>query len=186
MGSAPLEGNAMIEFRILRILFTGILIFNVPFFSARGAANQDRQKPTVIVVVGAAGSEEYGAQFVESAGLWKQACSKGDAQLIAIGLDEVAEADDLTMLQGKLAGESKQANAAALWLVLIGHGTYDGKTAKFNLRGPDLSADDLADWLKPFSRPIAVINAASSSAPFLSKLSRQGRVVITATKSGFE
>jgi hypothetical protein len=44
----------------------------------------------------------------------------------------------------------------------------------------------LAEWLKPFSRPIAVINTASSSAPFLGKLSAQGRVVITATKSGFE
>ena len=220
--------------RIMAILFTGILIFNVPVFSARGAphesnhngaaspkdetlsrgaANQDRQKPTVIVVVGAAGTPEYGAQFAEWAGLWKKSCSKGDTRFIAIGLDPrlrgdisprlpagvprplagakapaeagVAEADDHIMLQEILAGESKQTDAA-LWLVLIGHGTYDGKTAKFSLRGPDLSADDLADWLKPFSRPIVVINAASSSAPFLSKLSRQGRVVITATKSGFE
>jgi hypothetical protein len=139
----------------------------------------------MIVVVGAAGTPEYRARFAESAGLWKKSCSKGDAQFIAIGLDEFAEADDRTMLQETLAGESKQADTA-LWLVLIGHGTYDGKTAKFNLRGPDLSADDLAEWLKPFSRPIAVINTASSSAPFLGKLSAQGRVVITATKSGFE
>jgi len=182
MGSAPLERNAV---RIIAMLFTGILIFNVPVFSARGVANQDRQKPTMIVVVGAAGTGEYGARFAEWAGLWKKSCSKGDAQFIAIGLDEVAEADDRTMLHETLAGESKQADAA-LWLVLIGHGTYDGKTAKFNLRGPDLSADDLAEWLKPFSRPIAVINTASSSAPFLGKLSAQGRVVITATKSGFE
>ena len=26
-----------------------------------------------------------------------------------------------------------------LWLVLIGHGTFDGRTARFNLRGPDVS-----------------------------------------------
>jgi hypothetical protein len=202
MGSAPLEGNAVINFQfsiydfqlqivnrrssiLARVLFAGILIFNVPVFSARGAANENRQKPTVIVVVGAAGTPEYGAQFAEWAGLWKKSCSNGDAQFTAIGLDEVVEADDRTMLQETLADESKQANAA-LWLVLIGHGTYDGKTAKFNLRGPDLSADDLAEWLKPFSRPIAVINTASSSAPFLSKLSAQRRVIITATKSGFE
>jgi len=44
----------------------------------------------------------------------------------------------------------------------------------------------LAEWLKPMQRPVVVINTTSSSAPFLSKLSAPGRVVITATKSGFE
>jgi hypothetical protein len=42
MGSAPLERNAV---RIIAILFTGILIFNVPVFSARGVANQDIRNP---------------------------------------------------------------------------------------------------------------------------------------------
>jgi hypothetical protein len=73
-----------------------------------------------------------------------------------------------------------------LWLVLIGHGTFDGRTAKFNLRGPDLSAEDLAGWLKPLARPIAVIDTTCASSPFLKALSSPGRVVITATKSGFE
>ena len=73
-----------------------------------------------------------------------------------------------------------------LWLVLIGHGTYDGKFAKFNLRGPDLAADELAGWLKPLTRPVAVIDGSSASAPFLKALSASNRVVITATKSGFE
>ena len=31
----------------------------------------------------------------------------------------------------------------ALWLVLIGHGTFDGKTARFGLRGPDVTP---AEW----------------------------------------
>jgi len=70
--------------------------------------------------------------------------------------------------------------------VLIGHGTFDGKEAKFNLRGPDLSAAELADWLKPVRRPLAVINCASSSGPFINKLSATNRVIVTATKSGFE
>jgi hypothetical protein len=84
-----------------------------------------------------------------------------------------------------LTSESTQTTAA-LWLVLIGHGTFDGRTAKFNLRGPDISANDLAEWLKPMLRPVVVINTASASAPFLKELSALGRVVITATKSGFE
>jgi hypothetical protein len=198
MDSAPLEGDAM---KLVTILFVGILIadmhaspqgvlmtdrrVDVAVSSENSAAYQDYQKPTVIVVIGAAGAKEYGAQFAKWAHLWEEACSKGDAKFVSIGLDEVEGSNDHTKLRKTLAGESQQTTAA-LWLVLIGHGTFDGRTAKFNLRGPDISADDLAEWLMPLHRPIAVINTASSSAPFLSKLSAQGRVVITATKSGYE
>ncbi len=210
MDPAPLEGDAM---RLVTILLVGILTVDVTAFSANVTTvfsqeskngSQDFQKTTVIVVVGAAGIEEFGAQFAKSASLWEEACSKGDAKFAVIGLDKIegspalalpefslsqessgARANDCTTLQKMLADESKQTTTA-LWLVLIGHGTFDGRTAKFNLRGPDISADDLAEWLKPLLRPIVVINTASSSAPFLSKLSAQGRVVITATKSGYE
>ena len=63
---------------------------------------------------------------------------------------------------------------------------FDGQEAKFNLRGPDLSATNLAAWLQPFKRPLAIINCASASAPFLTKLSAPGLVVITSTRSGYE
>ncbi len=162
-----------------------VFVFTLAAACAQGAADEEPQKPTIIVVVGAAGSPEYGAQFVKWARLWEQACSKGGAKFAAIGLDEVQNSDDLTTLQQTLTGESQQTDAA-LWLVLIGHGTFDGRTAKFNLRGPDISGADLAEWLKPLKRPLVVINTASSSAPFLSRLSGPERVVITATKSGFE
>jgi hypothetical protein len=69
---------------------------------------------------------------------------------------------------------------------LIGHGTFDGKEAKFNLRGPDFSAGELADWLKPFTRPLAVIDTSSSSAPFMGKLAAKNRVVVTSTRSGYQ
>jgi hypothetical protein len=139
----------------------------------------------VIVVAGAAGTPEYAPQFARWASLWEQACSKGGAEFIAIGLDEDETSPDRARLQETLAKQSQQT-AAPLWLVLIGHGTFDGKIARFNLRGPDLSAGDLAAWLKPITRPLAVINTASASAPFMKELSVPGRVVITATKSGFE
>ena len=98
--------------------------------------------------------------------------------------EEVGQASSLA--EGSRAGTRDLPPSSALWLVLIGHGTFDGRTAKFNLRGPDLSASDLAEWLKPLHRPIAVIDSTSSSAPFLKELSAPGRIVITATKSGFE
>ena len=70
--------------------------------------------------------------------------------------------------------------------MLIGHGTYDGKTAKFNLRGSDLNAYELSEWLKNHERPTAVVNCASSSGPFIAALSGPNRVIATATRSGFE
>jgi hypothetical protein len=54
------------------------------------------------------------------------------------------------------------------------------------MRGPDFSATELAEWLKPFKRPIAIIDCSSASAPFINKLSGTNRVVITATRSGAE
>jgi len=152
---------------------------------AFGAVESQGSSQVVIVVVGAPGTPEYATQFAASADLWQQACAKDQARFETIGLDEGGASQDRTRLQEALDAESKDTTTP-LWLVMIGHGTYDGRTARFNLRGPDVSADDLAAWLRPMTRPVAVVNTASSSAPFLKALSAPGRVVITATKSGFE
>ena len=142
-------------------------------------------KATVIIVVGAAGEADFGAKFEESASLWRRASELGGIKAKVIGLGDTNGPSDLEQLNQALAQEPKSA-AAELWLVLFGHGTYDSQEAKFNLRGPDLTATNLAAWLQPFQRPLAVINCASASAPFLNKLSAQGRVIVTATRSGYE
>ncbi|HWB08442.1 MAG TPA: hypothetical protein VG826_04430 [Pirellulales bacterium] len=144
------------------------------------------ERPTVLVVVGAEGTEEYGRQFRQWAGRWKDACEKGHADFAAIGLDEPGETSDHDLLERRLADETAAGRQEPLWLILIGHGTFDGKTARFNLRGPDFSSGELAAWLTSFERPLAVINCASASGPFINDLSGPNRVVITATKSGFE
>lgn len=143
------------------------------------------QHATVIVAVGAAGEADFGKEFANWAELWTQASAKADAKPVTIGLAPTNAVTDLEMLKQVLATESTNSTAE-LWLVLIGHGTFDGKEAKFNLRGPDLSATELAEWLKSFLRPVVVINCASSSSPFLNNLSAPSRVIVTATKSGYE
>jgi hypothetical protein len=140
---------------------------------------------SVIVVVGAPGEEEFGKVFVRSAELWVKASEQAGAKLSVIGLDKTNAAPDVERLRQMLANEPKES-PNELWLVLLGHGTFDGKDARFNLRGPDLLADDLAAWLRPFQRPLAVIDCTSASAPFLNKLSTPGRVIISATRSGYE
>ncbi len=141
--------------------------------------------PTVIVVVGVQGDEEYGNVFAAQADAWTEIVRTVGAKGILIAGPEASTEVDRDRLKAALAAEPKQGRGE-LWLVLIGHGTFDGKEAKFNLRGPDLTTADLAEWLKPIARPMAIINTASSSAPFLNKLSGAGRVVITATRSGAE
>jgi hypothetical protein len=141
-------------------------------------------KPTVIVVIGAAGEEDYGKNFAQWAGHWEEAAHRAAANLVTIGL-KTSPDDDRELLKQALLTETKES-VAELWLVLLGHGTFDGKQAKFNLRGPDLSASELATWLQPFKRPLAIVNTASASAPFLNMLSATGRVVVAATRSGHE
>jgi hypothetical protein len=68
-------------------------------------------------------------------------------------------------------------------VVLLGHGTYDGDQAKFNLVGPDLTAGDWAVMLGALPGRVVVVNTTESSAPFIEALAAKGRVVITATDS---
>jgi hypothetical protein len=151
------------------------------------AARAD-DKPTVIVVQGAQGAPEFHTDFTKAADLWVQAAKRANAHLIQIGRDGSPDAEssaDKQALQKALQDASKDKKSP-LWLVLIGHGTFDRVEAKFNLRGPDISDKELVAWLASVSRPTAVINCASSSAPFLNRLSAPNRVVITATRSGHE
>jgi hypothetical protein len=142
-----------------------------------------RAAQTVLAVIGAGGEEDYRKQFLEWAAHWEKAAAAGEAEFIAIGRDP-DQTNDLVHLRERLGSLPKTGEP--LWLVLLGHGTFDGKEAKFNLRGPDLSASDLAKALDPMARPVVIINASSSSAPFLNTLSRSNRVIITATRSGHE
>jgi hypothetical protein len=69
-------------------------------------------------------------------------------------------------------------------VLLIGHGTgVDAEEAKFNLVGPDLSAAEWADLLRPIAGRLVFIDTASGSFPFLERLSARGRIVITADDS---
>jgi hypothetical protein len=145
-------------------------------------------QPDVVVVVGAAGAPEYGTQFQEWSERWRGAAQKASAEFHLVGqegADNSAESSDRDRLQELLSEMAAETNEP-LWLVFIGHGTFDRHSAKFNLRGPDVSAEEVAGWLAPVKRPTAVVQCASASAPFINHLSAENRVIITATKSGDE
>jgi hypothetical protein len=74
-----------------------------------------------------------------------------------------------------------------IYLLLIGHGSYDNEEARFNLPGRDLSASDFDRLLAPFhEQQIVFVNTASASGAFLTVVAKPNRIVVTATKSGFE
>jgi len=140
---------------------------------------------TLMLVLGAPGEPEYGSNFLRQAESWSKAGQLAGAKTIQLGLDPAPGTNDLEQLKHVLEIEPK-AGDLPLWLILIGHGSYDGKEARFNLRGPDLSPVELQTWLRPFQRPLVIVNAAAASAPFLKQLSATNRVVVTATRSGNE
>ena len=79
-------------------------------------------------------------------------------------------------------------NAESLVLVvLIGHGSFDNQQAKFNLIGPDLTAKDYSQLIGALpNKRVVFVDCSSSSGEFVKPLSAEGRIVLTATRSGSE
>jgi hypothetical protein len=169
----------------MRLLSVCVAIFVLAGWIEPVRASAQKERRSLLLVVGAPGEKEFGVEFLKWAALWKSAAEQGHLEFISIGLDPAPKQTDYDLLKQKLADETKEG-MDEFWVVFLGHGTFDGKQAKFNLRGPDVSSAELATWLEPFHRPLVVINAASCSGPFLTELSGKNRVIITATRSGAE
>ncbi len=161
---------------VLLILLVGLRAEVPQLLSNRGV--------DILIVVGAHGTDDYGRRFAESIADWKKAALAGSARLTVIG-DGEGKGDDYQVLKERLSEQSSQTTGA-LWLILIGHGTFDGRDAKFNLRGPDLTAIQLGDWLKPLKREIVFIHTGSASGPFVKSVAGPGRICVSATKSADE
>ncbi|MEZ5944527.1 MAG: hypothetical protein R3C18_24325, partial [Planctomycetaceae bacterium] len=93
--------------------------------------------------------------------------------------------NDLDVLTETLTAAQAEEDLP-LWLVLLGHGTFDGRDTKFILRGPDLTIPQLTEMLAPQQRPLAIIGAHSASGELIKELAGPNRVIVTATKSPSE
>jgi len=153
----------------------------------------DRNKYAVIIN-GASGEEAYGKQFAQ----WTTQLRTALVHRFDFAEDRIkllsetpeagglrATADEVKRTFAALRGE---LNADMPVLVfLIGHGSFDGRDAKFNLVGPDLSATDYNNLFAALpTRRLVIFNMASASGEFIKPLSAKGRIVITATRSGQE
>lgn len=72
-------------------------------------------------------------------------------------------------------------------LILIGHGTWDGRTYKFNIPGADLTSEEISTLVDaiPARRQLVTVTSSASGA-LIDVLKQPGRVIITATRSGRE
>jgi hypothetical protein len=134
-----------------------------------------------LIVVGAPGEEVFAADFEEAANSWERTLKSIKASVETEGRDAAARAKILDWVSSRQDSPQREH-----WLILIGHGTYQQKTAKFNLRGGDISADELQQRIQASGGTWRIIVCASASSPFISALSGPNRIVITATKSGSE
>jgi hypothetical protein len=151
----------------------------------------------LLVLVGLAGDPEHGELFHKWGGELAEAAGRlgVPADHVAYLVDQTQEGDK--NVTGKATVEeigktfdrfAKQATPEdAVYVVLIGHGSFDGKTAKFNLPGPDISAADFnTQFRKLPTKHIVFVDTTSASGPFVNELSGPDRVIIAATRNGAE
>ncbi len=167
------------EFRVSGSTPAGLLLFVACFLPFTCEADEPPNAEW-IVVRGAPGTDEYAKEFSSWVSLWRSVATEGAVPLDVIG--ESTSKGDREALE-KLIRQKALASSAPLCIVLIGHGTYANQVAKFNLRGPDVSANELSQWLSPFKRPVVVVNCSSTSSPFINELSGKQRIIVTATQS---
>ena len=151
----------------------------------------------LLIVVGLAGDPDHGKTFHK----WGTTLAQASERLgvapenLAFLVDVPAEGDEkVTGRASKdevakvLQGFGARAGADdVLFVVLIGHGSYDGRAAKFNMPGPDMTAADFnALFAKLPTKQIVFVNTASASGPFVADLSGASRTIVTATRNGAE
>lgn len=154
--------------------------------SASPAAAQNRY---ALIVSGASGGQEYVVQYSR----WCRELSRTLIENFTFTPTAVTVLSDTAQPAAAATADNVRRVLASLrermtrddllLVVLIGHGTFDGVDAKFNLVGPDLESAEWAAVLRPMPGRTVIVNTTSASFPFLERLAAPRRVVISATDS---
>jgi hypothetical protein len=142
-----------------------------------------------LVVSGASGGAQYATQYQQwtdtlSATLVQQfRFDPANVTLLADGTAGPAESTAANVRAALAGVRQRMTRDDLLFVMLIGHGTFDGVDAKFNLVGPDLESSEWAALLRPLAGRVVIVNTTAASFPFLERLAGPRRVVITATDS---
>ena len=98
-------------------------------------------------------------------------------------VNDVSSAENIRAAFEGLAGDLSPDDH--LYVLLFGHGSFDGTHAQLNIPRRDLNDADYAALLDAIDAGrIIVINTSSASGPFASALSGPDRILISATATG--
>jgi hypothetical protein len=139
-----------------------------------------------VVVAGLGGEPEYDQRFTaEAKDLEKIFKASGANSQTHVLIGQDATAARFKDILNSIARSSKPADDFVL--ILIGHGSFDGAVYKFNLVGPDVSAEEIAEICNriPAQRQL-IVDTSSASGGAIPALRHAGRAIVTATKSGTE
>ena len=142
-----------------------------------------------LIVSGASGGPEYVAQYDRwSSDLAKSLIEnlKVEPALVTVLADTTQSASASTAENVRRIVETishRMTRDDVLLIVLIGHGTFDGTDAKFNLVGRDLESTEWSELLRPLRGRLVLVNTASASFPFLERLAGPRRIIVTSTDS---
>jgi hypothetical protein len=139
-----------------------------------------------VIVAGLGGEPDYEQRFTAAAKDLEKIfkASSPNAQVYTLtGQDATAARFKDTL--SSVARSSKSEDDFVL--ILIGHGSFDGVVYKFNLIGPDVSAEEIAEMCNhiPSQRQL-IVDTSSASGGAIPALRHSGRALVTATKSGTE
>jgi hypothetical protein len=142
----------------------------------------------VVIVSGLGGEAQYEERFTK----WTEqvtqasATAAGDATRVQRLSGNNARREQIQAAVRSAAQNLKTGDQFVL--VLIGHGTFDGNEYRFNIAGPDITATEMGELLDRIPQGVSqlIVNATSTSGVLADRWAKNGRVIITATKTGGE
>jgi hypothetical protein len=163
-----------------------LLVLVAAATSPRAAAADERY---ALIVSGVSGTEKFAA----SQKTWASSLETTLQQRLGFAADRItvlsesgagtsiANRDNVTRALASL--KSRVTADDTLLIVLMGHGTFDGTNAKFNLVGPDMDTREWKAALDGTPARLVFVNTTSSSFQFVPALSGKNRIIIAATES---
>lgn len=169
--------------------FWGIVLCGLAAFNA---AHAERYH---VIISGSGGEEE----FVEKFKYWGERLQtvlvtelgakkpyvyllKETAQESPDGIASTSDVESIRSVFEIIAEQVEEDDS--LFVYMIGHGSYYNSISRLHVPGPDLTLEDMAEFLAPFeNHQVAIINGAPTSAVYINELSGPNRIICTATKS---
>lgn len=143
---------------------------------------------SALIVRGVAGSPEHETKFDK----WTEGTQKALVEKFGFSPDRVIVLSDKKSAQAEIQKafailKQQLKPADTFFLFFIGHGSGEDGVYKFNISGPDYTADDYSKLLStlPGGRMVIVLGTPASGAA-IEKFAGKNRVVISATRSGQE